>query len=180
MRDAREDGVSRDEILLRLSRIPGVYVPSLYEIVADESSTRWGYAVPRKGTGAPEVILKRCIPDLSATEPVPQRIVPYLGIVQDREAVEVLRGCARGCRFCQAGMVIQTDWGNDEAVAFLQHRFDRIGLDDRLAKAGCVQGDEVRILGYAFSYVGEGAEDEYSEVSDAGDEVVGEFDGSGE
>ena len=77
-------------------------------------------------------------------------------------------------------MVIQTDWGNDEAVAFLQHRFDRIGLDDRLAKAGCVQGDEVRILGYAFSYVGEGAEDEYSEVSDAGDEVVGEFDGSGE
>ena len=104
VRDAREDGVSRDEILLRLSRIPGVYVPSLYEIVVDESSTRWGYAVPRKGTGAPEVILKRCIPDLSATEPVPQRIVPYLGIVQDREAVEVLRGCARGCRFCQAGM----------------------------------------------------------------------------
>lgn len=77
-------------------------------------------------------------------------------------------------------MVIQTDWGNDDAIAFLQHRFDRIGLDDRLAKVGCVQGDEVRILGYAFSYVGDGVEDEYSEVSDAGDEVVGEFDGSGE
>lgn len=77
-------------------------------------------------------------------------------------------------------MVIQTDWGNDEAIAFLQHRFDRIGLDDRLARAGCVQGDEVRILGYAFSYVGEGAEDEYSELTDASDEVVGEFDGSGE
>lgn len=104
VRDAREDGVSRGEILLRLSRIPGVYVPSLYEIVVDESSTRWGYAIPRKATGAPEVILKRCLPDLSATEPVPQRIVPYLGIVQDREVVEVLRGCARGCRFCQAGM----------------------------------------------------------------------------
>ena len=104
VRDAREDGVSRSEILLRLSRIPGVYVPSLYEIVVDESSTRWGYAIPRKATGAPEVILKRCLPDLSATEPVPQRIVPYLGIVQDREVVEVLRGCARGCRFCQAGM----------------------------------------------------------------------------
>lgn len=104
VRDAREGGASRREVLLRLSRIPGVYVPSLYEIVVDESSTRWGYAVPREATGAPEVILKRCLPDLSATEPVPQRIVPYLGIVQDREAVEVLRGCARGCRFCQAGM----------------------------------------------------------------------------
>ena len=70
----------------------------------DESSTRWGYAVPKPGTPAREVVLKSCIPDLAATPPVASTIVPYMGIVQDRLSLEVLRGCARGCRFCQAGM----------------------------------------------------------------------------
>ena len=51
-------------------------------------------------------------------------------------------------------MVVQTDWENDEAVSYLQHRFERIGLNDRLAKAGCVGGDEVRILGLEFTYEG--------------------------
>ncbi|MDO4403416.1 MAG: TIGR03960 family B12-binding radical SAM protein [Atopobiaceae bacterium] len=104
VRDGREQGLSRAQILLELSRVQGVYVPSLYDVVVDDSSTRWGYAVPRQGTGAPEVVYKRCIPNLAATEPVAQKIVPYMGIVQDRFAIEVLRGCARGCRFCQAGM----------------------------------------------------------------------------
>ena len=64
-------------------------------------------------------------------------------------------------------MVVQTDWENDEAVAFLQHRFDRCGLDLQLAKAGAVNGDEIRILGFAFTYEGESADDEYSEVKEA-------------
>lgn len=63
-------------------------------------------------------------------------------------------------------MVIQTDWDNDEAVAYLQHRFDRAGLDDRLEKAGCVPGDEVRILELAFTYEGEPSEDDYAELAE--------------
>ena len=56
-------------------------------------------------------------------------------------------------------MVIQTDWDNDEAVAYLQHRFDRIGLDDQLIKAGARNGDEIRILGFAFSFEAAGAQE---------------------
>ncbi|WP_314945342.1 GTPase ObgE [Olsenella uli] len=56
-------------------------------------------------------------------------------------------------------MVVQTDWENDEAVIYLQHRFDKIGLDDKLVKAGCKVGDEVRILGYAFTFEGDGRDD---------------------
>ena len=104
IRDMRDAGLSRTRILEELARIPGTYVPSLYDIIVDDSSTRWGYAVPREGTAAPAVVLKRVVSDFAATEPVAQRIVPYMGIVQDRFAIEVLRGCARGCRFCQAGM----------------------------------------------------------------------------
>ena len=57
-------------------------------------------------------------------------------------------------------MVVQTDWENEDAVAYLQRRFNRIGFDDLLAKKGCVNGDEVRILGYAFSYDGGADADE--------------------
>lgn len=73
-------------------------------------------------------------------------------------------------------MVVQTDWKNDEAVAFLQHRFDRCGLDLQLAKAGAVNGDEIRILGFAFTYEGEVADDEYSEVNEAEEELFADSD----
>lgn len=73
-------------------------------------------------------------------------------------------------------MVVQTDWENDEAVAFLQHRFDRCGLDLQLAKAGAVNGDEIRILGFAFTYEGEGADDEYSEVNEVEEELFADSD----
>ena len=66
-------------------------------------------------------------------------------------------------------MVIQTDWDNDEAVAYLQHRFDRIGFDEQLIKAGARNGDEIRILGFAFSFEAVGAQeiDEEEALSDA-------------
>lgn len=104
VRDGRAQGLSRADILRSLAKQPGVYVPSLYDVVVDQTSTRWGYAVPKEGENVPEVVYKHCIGLLSDTEPVAQRIVPYLTVVQDRLTIEVLRGCARGCRFCQAGM----------------------------------------------------------------------------
>lgn len=63
-------------------------------------------------------------------------------------------------------MVIQTDWDNDEAVAYLQHRFDRCGLDDALAKAGAVNGDEVRILELTFTFEGTDGAPDFNEVAE--------------
>lgn len=71
-------------------------------------------------------------------------------------------------------MVVQTDWDNDEAITYLQHRFNRIGLDDALERAGCVMGDEVRILGYSFEYQGASEADAYRELDDREDSVLGD------
>ena len=72
-------------------------------------------------------------------------------------------------------MVMQTDWDNEEAIAFLQHRFDRMGLDDALAKAGCKNGDTVRILGYDLDYTG-GEDDEFADLVEEEPELALEDD----
>lgn len=78
-------------------------------------------------------------------------------------------------------MVMQTDWENIEGIAYLQHRFERMGLDDALAKAGCKNGDIVRILGYDLEYSGlDEDEDEFSELEDFDEPVltIGEIAGA--
>lgn len=76
-------------------------------------------------------------------------------------------------------MVVQTDWENEEAIIYLQHRMARMGVDDALAKAGCRSGDEVRILGYAFNFEGADEEEEPEsfdelEVFEAEEFIVGD------
>lgn len=73
-------------------------------------------------------------------------------------------------------MVVQTDWDNDEAILYLQHRFERMGIDDALYKAGCRNGDEVRILGYSFEFGGFDDEkpDDFDELTDDDDELYEE------
>ena len=80
-----------------------------------------------------------------------------------------------GCAWRVSGgsierMVVQTDWDNEDAVAYLQHRFSRCGLDEKLRRAGAVTGDEVRILGFAFNYEGDDEPDEFAELRE--DEAV--------
>lgn len=132
IRDCRAQNMARADILLALSRLPGVYVPSLYNIVVDKSSTMWGYAVPKPGSGAPERILKRVISDLAATNPVPSAIVPYAQTVFDRLSVEVLRGCARGCRFCQAGITYRPvrERPADQVISAVQEGLATTGYNE--------------------------------------------------
>lgn len=92
-----EQGLSKEEMLLDLAQMEGVYVPSLYE-------ERGGAVVPVQEGIAP-VVTKRVMQDFSTSLTCAQPIVPFAETTHDRLSIEVLRGCARGCRFCQAGMM---------------------------------------------------------------------------
>ncbi len=100
-RSAKARGCSRAETLLALAKVAGVYVPSLY--VERRSGDASVGVDPLKG--APAIVVKRVVADLDAISPPTCGVVPFMDVVHDRFGIEVLRGCTRGCRFCQAGMV---------------------------------------------------------------------------
>lgn len=102
VKEKKQQGISRKEILRELARVPGVYVPSFYQpIYAGGTFQRIEPLYP----DLPAQIDKRVAPDLGAL-PFPEEfVVPFAEVVHDRTMVEILRGCTRGCRFCQAGMI---------------------------------------------------------------------------
>lgn len=101
-RQCRDEGCSRQEFLRRAAKIPGVYVPSLYTVTYHEDGTVESYTAH---DGAPERVQKRAIMDLDSMYFPKSFVVPYIETVHDRAVCEVLRGCHRGCRFCQAGFL---------------------------------------------------------------------------
>ncbi len=101
-RKARKEGWSKGQFLHSASQIPGLYVPSLYEVSYHKDGTVKEITAL---DGAPKVVRKRIVQDMDKSYYPVKTIVPSTEIVQDRVTLELFRGCIRGCRFCQAGYV---------------------------------------------------------------------------
>lgn len=103
IRDCRRAGVSRRECLRRLARLRGVYVPCFYQDTYNPDGTLQSL-VPTE-PGVPVRVLKSIVTDFENAYAAVKPPVPYLQVVFDRIMLEIMRGCTRGCRFCQAGML---------------------------------------------------------------------------
>jgi len=100
---SRENHLTRREFLEKAAAVPGIYVPSLYEVTYHEDGTIEDFS-PKKDT-VPGRIRKQAVMDLSDAVYPMKPIVPFIRATQDRVVLELQRGCIRGCRFCQAGYI---------------------------------------------------------------------------
>lgn len=101
--EMKKTGCTKLEFLEAASKIEGIYVPAFYNISYNDDGTV--SKISSINSHAPEKIKKRIIKDMDKVFYPKEFVVPYCEIVHDRAVVEVLRGCIRGCRFCQAGFI---------------------------------------------------------------------------
>lgn len=115
-------GGSRIDFLEKAASIPGLYVPAFYDVSYNEDGTIADFA-PNRPCASP-VIEKQVMSDLSHTFYPEKPLVPFIKVTQDRVVLEIQRGCIRGCRFCQAGMVYRPN--RERNLEFLKDRADKM------------------------------------------------------
>ena len=102
-RENKSNGGSRNDFLKKAAKLPGMYVPRFYDVEYKEDGTISSFTPNTEDI--PETVTKELVLDLSDTVYPEKPLVPYIKATQDRVVLEIQRGCIRGCRFCQAGMI---------------------------------------------------------------------------
>lgn len=101
--NARKQDMSRRDFLIQASKVPGIYVPSLYKTTYNNDGTIESFKPIY--ADVPAIVKRQVVRDMdSAPYPI-NPVIPYIKVTQDRACIEMMRGCIRGCRFCQAGMI---------------------------------------------------------------------------
>lgn len=99
----KNNGGSRRDFLIEAAKIPGIYVPGLYDVTYKENGTIEAFTPNIEGI--PATVKKQIAMDVDNVPYPTKPLVPYIKATQDRVVLEIMRGCIRGCRFCQAGML---------------------------------------------------------------------------
>ena len=102
-KECRKNQVSREEFLREAGKVPGIYAPSMYQVEYKEDGTIKAFYP--KYEDMPKTIKKEIVMDVTNTYYPEAPVVPFIKATQDRVVLEIQRGCIRGCRFCQAGMI---------------------------------------------------------------------------
>ena len=126
----KKEGGSREEFLLKAAAIPGIYVPRFYQASYHEDGTLASFSPTRPGV--PEKVDKQVVMDLDTSVYPTKPVVPFIRAVQDRVTLEIQRGCIRGCRFCQAGMIYRPTREKDVEVLknYARQMLENTGYDE--------------------------------------------------
>ncbi len=124
----KKGGCDRTTLLKRLAALPGFYVPAGYDLVANAQ----GYACPTAKEGWPKAVNALWVDTLRPESYPDKPLVPLTEITHDRLSVEVMRGCTRGCRFCQAGMINRPvrQKSPDQIVSEVMNGLKQTGYDE--------------------------------------------------
>lgn len=143
-RQWKGSGKKREDFLEMVSEIRGVYVPSFYDVDYNEDNTVKSIKPNREGI--PEKINKRVLKKLSDAYFPDKIIVPFIDIVHDRIMLEIFRGCTRGCRFCQAGMIYRPvrERTVDELLHIAEKLVDSSGYEE-ISLSSLSTGDYSRL-----------------------------------